>query len=509
MNNLLDAADFDAVIGFYNIGSLDRRQEIWTTAIGPEAFTHIFAVAINKGNRGPDPGPYKGPPVDFERVLLELEGKDPYDWDKAEDECPLGMSFVDEEELPEPAMTSQDIARFFNERNRRLDISCAEDQKQIVEALTSDVMRHISEHADSYEWNRRMVEKAMKKIADLNPALIDNTEDSFMFKLAAAVTSQNQDVFENFASAYHAYRYWKERGELPTNGDFFDGGVKTDSMEAHFEKVNRLLKDHGYRQTAIVLAAPISVKDLETYLGVKASAGLKGDAARGSIMLGPKVGACFGNLNGLFDDVTATLWFTRTMNQLCGNMFAFRAEPLVEDCSTKHRAELPALRSALESKKPPEMSDAARKTILSEIAKLQLLSPNELSPEQAMRLSPTLLRWVKKVRPVLGSKGTASPIYLLAKRINQNFTSLQDAPRTGSEHKAFRQIAETVRKTCKAAGVGIKHADLQKIYWDLETRLFAKAKQIERTEPPRDYLDAAYITVGRRRRGDPLLLDKV
>jgi hypothetical protein len=84
---------------------------------------------------------------------------------------------------------------------------------------------------------------------------------------------------------------------------FFDGGVNTGSMEVNFEKVNRLLKDYGYRQTAIVLAAPISMKDLETYLGVKASTGFKGDAARGSIMLG-KVGACFSNLKGLFDGST-------------------------------------------------------------------------------------------------------------------------------------------------------------------------------------------------------------
>ena len=144
---------------------------------------------------------------------------------------------------------------------------------------------------------------------------------------------------------------------------------------------------------------------------------------------------------------------------------------------------------------------------MSEIDTLQTLNPKDLSRERAMQLSPALLLWAKRVQ-VFRSKRKASPIYLLAKRIDQNFTSLQDAPRTGAEHKAFCQIAETVRKTCKAAGIDINHADLQRIYWDLETRCFAKAKQIERTEPPRDYLDAAYVTVGKRQRGHPSLLDK-
>src|SRR5262245_1181822 len=133
MNNHLDPKDFDAVIGFYNIGSLDRRQEIWNDAISPEAFTHIFAVALKKGKPETDTETDKGTPVEFEKVLLAHEGKDPYDWDKAEDECPLGIS-LDEEELPEPAMTSEDVARFFNQRNRRLDVHCPDDQKQMVKA---------------------------------------------------------------------------------------------------------------------------------------------------------------------------------------------------------------------------------------------------------------------------------------------------------------------------------------------------------------------------------------
>jgi hypothetical protein len=88
MSNELDPTDFDAVIGYYNIGSLDRQQEIWDRAITPERFAHMARVAAFKAGRGPDPGPWQGPPIDFEKALLELEEEEPYDPEAAEDECP-------------------------------------------------------------------------------------------------------------------------------------------------------------------------------------------------------------------------------------------------------------------------------------------------------------------------------------------------------------------------------------------------------------------------------------
>jgi hypothetical protein len=95
MSNELDPTDFDAVIGYYNIGSLDRQQEIWDRAITLEHFAHMARVAAFKAGRCPDPGPWQGPPVDFERALLQLEEEDPYDEEAAEDE---GLPGIDSPE---------------------------------------------------------------------------------------------------------------------------------------------------------------------------------------------------------------------------------------------------------------------------------------------------------------------------------------------------------------------------------------------------------------------------
>jgi hypothetical protein len=91
MSNHLDPTDFDEVIGYYNIGSLNRQQEIWDRAITPEVFAHMVRVVAFKAGRGPDPGPYQGPTIDFEKALLELEERDPYDPESAGRECPPGL----------------------------------------------------------------------------------------------------------------------------------------------------------------------------------------------------------------------------------------------------------------------------------------------------------------------------------------------------------------------------------------------------------------------------------
>jgi hypothetical protein len=82
----LDSSDFDAVVGYYNIGSLDRQQEIWDRAMPKELTDHMFAAFAHKAGSGPDSGKYTGSQPDFEKALLELEDEDPYISDEEKDD---------------------------------------------------------------------------------------------------------------------------------------------------------------------------------------------------------------------------------------------------------------------------------------------------------------------------------------------------------------------------------------------------------------------------------------
>jgi hypothetical protein len=86
------------VIGYYNIGSLDRQQEIWDRAMPMELRMHMFAAFAHKAGLGPDPGKYTGPRPNFEKALLELEEEDPYDPEEAERSGPLGIHRLKDEE---------------------------------------------------------------------------------------------------------------------------------------------------------------------------------------------------------------------------------------------------------------------------------------------------------------------------------------------------------------------------------------------------------------------------
>jgi hypothetical protein len=51
----------------------DPAQKIWDRGINDEAFMYLMAVAAFKAGVGPDPCPYTGPVVDFEKAAEEVE----------------------------------------------------------------------------------------------------------------------------------------------------------------------------------------------------------------------------------------------------------------------------------------------------------------------------------------------------------------------------------------------------------------------------------------------------
>jgi hypothetical protein len=60
-----------------NMGATDRAQAIWDRAMHPEAHEFHKKYAAFKAGRGPDPGEYKGPVIDFIKARKELEEEEP------------------------------------------------------------------------------------------------------------------------------------------------------------------------------------------------------------------------------------------------------------------------------------------------------------------------------------------------------------------------------------------------------------------------------------------------
>jgi hypothetical protein len=60
-----------------NMTDLDRAQEVWERAMCPEMHAFNKKVAVWKAGRGPDPGTYTGPQVDFIKARRELDEEVP------------------------------------------------------------------------------------------------------------------------------------------------------------------------------------------------------------------------------------------------------------------------------------------------------------------------------------------------------------------------------------------------------------------------------------------------
>jgi hypothetical protein len=60
-----------------DMGATDRAQAIWDRAMNPEAQEFMIKLARFNAGRGPDPGDYTGPEVDFEKAAQELEEEEP------------------------------------------------------------------------------------------------------------------------------------------------------------------------------------------------------------------------------------------------------------------------------------------------------------------------------------------------------------------------------------------------------------------------------------------------
>jgi hypothetical protein len=60
-----------------SLGPTDRAQAIWDRAMTPEAHEHMKKRAVHNAGRGPDPGYYQGPVVDFTKAAKELEEEEP------------------------------------------------------------------------------------------------------------------------------------------------------------------------------------------------------------------------------------------------------------------------------------------------------------------------------------------------------------------------------------------------------------------------------------------------
>jgi hypothetical protein len=412
------------------------------------------------------------------------------------------------EEFPDWVNTKEDIGKFFNARNKRLDYAKAEDRQTAADALIHDVMHAINGGSDAADWYDRTVDRSLRKVSDVAPDILTNPEDEMAYKLATAVTSQNQDVFPNFESGYLAYRHWKKTGEFPTNAEIFGGGTKSPAMIKNFTKLNRLWEKHGAEGLREILETPMTMRKLRDEYGLDPKGESLDHVMEGAAMLGPKLGSFYNNLNKRFHSITFDMWNTRNMNRLAGNMFAFSPKAMRKDTAERD-SHLTQLSDLLSSGGLDDLPKGERAKMTAEIKRLQKIPEAKLTREHALEVAPTIANWAERIHKVFQEgEGYArsyppelkTPKNKLAKNYDLNLTDLEDAPRNATERGQFRDIYKLTREGLAEHGLKLRNADLQAVLWYPEQKLFQLAGS--RNRGNFDYLDAAHRLVRKVRSGE-------
>lgn len=281
-----------------------------------------------------------------------------------------------------------------------------------------------------------------------------------------ALTSDGQKVFSNYALAGRVYDYFRENGTLK---GFELESWRGESMRTNLVAVQKMLDDHGPENMHTVLMQENTVSELKASakkLGFTLTAGYPADRVlpMAAIVLGPKLGAFYGNLMGAHGYLTMDRWWTRTFNRYRGSVIPQipgarrEGEFNVSDVSTtsKGKTKLKGL--------------AAFKNKLGEKKKDILAGKEKMSDEEALF---HVVEHAKKYADKNWKNGTA-----LEKAANtifkKAFSELEDQPYNTSDRGFMIDSVDKAQQVLKERGIEVSVADIQAILWYYEKRLYGE-----------------------------------
>jgi hypothetical protein len=436
------------------------------------------------------------------------------------------------------------------------------DQKEaLVAALNDMVVGRLVKDGSGADWYNTAVQVAMAITHQIHPELKTDFDTERLYKALVAVTSQGQRVDHNWHYADLVYRYWKDSAKaegskqrLPDIISF--GGKSNEQITGNLVQIQKLIDKHGLAGAMDILDQPMTVKNIDQMVwdmipetdGKTAVSGEQKDALLyGAMMLGPKIGSFYGNLNFRFDTVTMDLWFMRTMQRLLGRPFGISlGSPAKGKVYSGQqvtwgglRGQLQRLQFDLESKqalaakgvgikelkasvraaekefekasiKAREAVKGAEKTIaqtaqriaqdalyaariklaestfgaLERKALKEIYSFMKLTDKQVSDRRNELVERLTNVADYSSAvhadfvrhgyrKEFKNEHNRAAKNVDDALTGGREAPGSGSERNAIREIIEALQTRLLSQGLDLAHADVQAVLWYAEKDLYS------------------------------------
>lgn len=201
----------------------------------------------------------------------------------------------------------------------------AADKERFAQNMGNEALdTYRSSDRSGIGWYGEKMKAALTAIGEIFPKVYGPNEDPlhrFMFTVSLAIWSDGQKVEPNFRNAAISYIKWVNGGKLT-------GSSHRKTVATNLQLIQRMAEKHGYDVVEEMLSSKFTVGELAER-GFKVSGESMDTEVYGAMLLGPKIGSFFNNLQGRFDTLTMDIWWTRTFGRL-RNMLFERNEDLAK-----------------------------------------------------------------------------------------------------------------------------------------------------------------------------------
>jgi hypothetical protein len=394
--------------------------------------------------------------------------------------------------------TLWDAAKFLSEPNAKLGKLGREseaDMNEHASAIADEAEFALQRDPSAVGWYDDKITKMQHALEGLHPELQTDPNKFMVYKALLAINSNGQGIDTNLARSEMLYNQWKKDGSIDTTSAF--GGKNAPAINIGLRNLSDLITARGLDGAREFLNTDYTVGDLKK-MGFAIPGELVSTTVKGSVILGPKIGSFYGNLNGDYSSVTMDRWFMRTFNRISGTLTAPLPAPLPRQIEN--------VLSAFKGRKS-DMGHDMQPIRESLNEALSGLKSKTMEPEELQDRDSPLAKWLyDRFRTYEGSRfADRSEQNVSVKNLYENLfgTENGEKPGSGSDRAWVRRVMSEAQRQLRERGINLTNADLQALLWYYEKELYAKLYPQNKRSVPTDYAKAAERFVAEQRGQQP------
>lgn len=362
--------------------------------------------------------------------------------------------------------------------------------RKLAKILSFEVAHALTKDGSGRDWYRAKIDKMYSLLSKEFPELATDGKERFLFSVILAATSNGQDVLSNMEDALRIYRDMRGSDNVPGKVSI-KRSSRNGPVNQSIRNARILIDELGWEGAKKFMLEPITVSEMKKQHGIELKGELADHKVIGAMVMGPKIGSFWGNLNGHYDSITMDLWFTRSMNRLSG------------DNSTLNHTKFA---KALEELSKLDGVPANVKQEIKDYTRAARDGEGEAWTKIVSDIREevdVLYDWLKQTLSDYVATGFAqearTPLNLKVKAIVESLDGGSETPDNGTHRAWMRNVVETAQADLKKNGINITNADLQAILWFHEKDLYTRFGATSSRGGRMDYAQAADTAIKKSR----------